>query len=117
MTLKTRITDQAHRRGLTAAEVARKLSLYPSNIAAMDAGKRSVSLQLLTRIAKFLDCGLPDLLEMTWTADTPLFRNQEINCRLRERDLGTTDGTPVGWVNQAMLAWQRHYLFRTRTQR
>ena len=96
-------------RGLSAAEVARKLRLYPSNLSAMDAGTRTVSLRLLTRIAKFLSCSPADLVEVTPENEMPLFRNMRTLRRLQERIALTPDGTERGWVHTLLFAWQRHY--------
>ena len=109
MVIRTRITQMAHERGLSAAEVARRLKLYRSNLSAMDAGKRSVSLKTLGRIAKFLGCSPGDLIEVMWDPQRPLFKNPSINRWLKERDWGTPDGSQKEWVHGALLAWQRHY--------
>ncbi len=94
---------------MTAAGVARRLKLYPSNISAMDAGKRSVSLKTLARIGRLLDCSPADLIHVAWVPQTPLYRSRAVNLWVRERDLGTPDGSQKGWVHSATLAWQRHY--------
>lgn len=109
MTFRTRITSLARERGLKAAEVARRAGLYPSNLSAMDAGKRTISLQALARVAQILDCSLGDLLEVSWGSESPLFRNRQLNLRLKERDRGAPDGEERTWVHTALLAWQRHY--------
>lgn len=109
MGVKTCITRVARQRGFTAAEVARRLRLYPSNLSAMDAGTRSVSLKRLARIAALLDCSLGDLIEVTWAREAPLFRQRRLNRLLEARDLEAQDGLDRGWVHTVMLAWQRHY--------
>ena len=109
MALRTRIKHVAKERGVTAAEVARRLRLYPSNLSAMDSGARSVSLRTLNRIAQLLDCGLGDLLEVTWGPEGSPFGQRDLALRLKERDLGTPDGSERTWVHRALLAWQRHY--------
>ena len=109
MEIRTRITQMARERGLTAAEVARRLKLHRSNISAMDAGRRSVSLKTLARIGQVLGCAPGDLVEGTWVPQHPLFKSPEVNRWVKERDLGTPDGSEKGWVHGAVLAWQRHY--------
>lgn len=99
----------ARERGLTAAEVARRLGLYRSNLSAMDAGARSVSLRALARVARMLACSPGDLLEVTWGTDAPVFRQPALNRRLEEREADAADGSERGWVHAALLAWQRHY--------
>ena len=103
----------ARQRGTTAAELARRLGLYRSNLSAMDAGTRAVSLRTLGRLAQALGCAPGDLLEVTWGSGTAVFRRHALNRRLEERDLGVPDGVERGWVHAGLLAWQRHYRRRT----
>lgn len=114
MPVRTRITRMARQRGLTAAEVARRLRLYPSNVSAMDAGRRSPSLRLLGRIAHLLACHPGELLEVHRDPQPPLFRRHRAHALLEQRQRQLTDGAERGWVHTALLAWQRHYLPRTR---
>ena len=109
MDIRTRITAVARARGLTAAEVARRLGGYRSNLSAMDAGTRSVSLRALARIAQILDCSPGDLLEAGGAAQTSVFRQSRLNRRLEARERAHPDGTEKGWVHTTLLAWQRHY--------
>ena len=109
MRVRTRITQFAHQRGLTAAEVARRAGLYRSNLSAMDAGRRSVSLRVLARIAQVLACSPGELLDTHPGSDVPLFRRPSLNVLLAARDTGFADGTERGWVHTVLLAWQRHY--------
>lgn len=94
---------------MTVAEVARRLKLYRSNISAMDAGRRSVSLKALARVGKLLDCSPADLIEITWVRERPLYRSRAVNLWVKQRDLETSDGSEKEWVHKATLAWQRHY--------
>ena len=109
MTTRTRITAVARARGSTAAAVARRLGLYPSNISAMDAGTRAVSLRALARIAQVLDCGVADLIETDRGTNQPLFQQRGLSDRLRARELAVVEGAERGWMHSVMLAWQRHY--------
>ncbi len=106
--MRTRITHMARERGLTAAEVARRLHLYRSNISAMDAGRRSVSLRTLSRIAQMLACQPGELLD-TPDIDTPLFNRPVLVAQLEARQRALADGADRSWVHTVMLAWQRHY--------
>ena len=108
MRIRTRITQMAKERGLTAAEVARRLHLYRSNLSAMDAGRRSVSLRTLARIAQVLACQPGELLD-TPHMETPLFRRPALLAQLEARQRALADGAERGWVHTVMLAWQRHY--------
>lgn len=109
MTVQTRIKEACKERGWTVKEVARRLGLYSSNLSAMDAGTRSVSLRLLSRIAEFLDCSLGDLLEVAWGAKRDPFGQSDLALQLKMRDLGTPDGLERQWVHNTLLSWQRHY--------
>ena len=109
MRIRTRIRGVARERGMTAAEVARRLRLYPSNLSAMDAGRRSVSLRALGRIADVLGCSPSELLERDSSAERPVFRLASLNVRLGARDTALVDGAERAWVHAVSLAWQRHY--------
>lgn len=112
MRIRTCINRVARERGMTAAEVARRLKLYRSNLSALDAGRRSVSLRALGRIADVLACSPGELLERVDIADRPVFLHSHLNVRLAERDANLVDGTERTWVHTVLLAWQRHYRAR-----
>jgi transcriptional regulator with XRE-family HTH domain len=109
MRIRTRIGQEAKVRGLTSAEVARRLGWHRSNLSAMDAGARSVSLRALARVAEVLGCSPGDLLEAERGGARSAFRDRRLNQRLHERDVATPDGSEKGWVHAAQLAWRRHY--------
>ncbi|MBI1992155.1 MAG: hypothetical protein HYS71_02820 [Candidatus Omnitrophica bacterium] len=46
----------------------------------------------------------------------PIFRQVRLCERLNERDRGARDGIEKGWVHDAQLAWQRHYVHRRLTK-
>ena len=94
---------------MTAADVARRLKHYRSNLSAIDAGRRSLSLRALGRIADVLACSPGELLERVDAAGRPVFRQSHLNVRLAERDAALVDGAGRTWVHTVLLAWQRHY--------
>lgn len=97
---------------MTVAEVARRLGLYRSNLSAMDAGRRAVSLQALSRIAAVLGCSPGELLERNAEGSPAVFQAPALNTRLAARDVGLEDGADRAWVHASLLAWQRHYRAR-----
>ena len=114
MRIHTRITAEARARGLTAAEVARRVRGYRSNLSAMDAGRRSLSLRTLARLSQVLACSPGELLDVQWAPAHPLFRQALLNQRVSERDRRGVDGLEKGWVHTVQLAWVRHYRQRAR---
>ena len=114
MEIRTRVTEEARARGFTAAELARHLGWYRSNVSAMDAGRRSVSLRALARLARLLGCGPADLLQICWEPERPIFAEPRLNERVAERDSRAQDGQEKGWVHAVQLAWIRHYSHKRR---
>ena len=109
MRIRTRITEMARERALTAAEVSRRRGLYRSNLSGMGGGGGAGSLGMLERLAQLLGCGPADLLETKEKSGTPLFKKQSLVRQLEERDFGIPDGADRSWVHATLLAWQRHY--------
>jgi DNA-binding Xre family transcriptional regulator len=110
MMIRTRIQAEAHARGFTVAELARRLGWYRSNLSAMDAGRRAISLRALSRVAALLGCSPGELID-----DSPevrLFRDARVNARVRAWDQRAVDGEDKSWVSTVQLAWIRHYGFR-----
>lgn len=114
MGVRTQIKTVAHQRGWTVAALGRRLKLYPSNLSAMDAGTRAVSLKTLGRIAHVLDCEPGDLLERSATSSQSVFADSTLNAKLLERQRRLADGEERAWVHATLLAWQRHYGARTK---
>ncbi|MBI4356011.1 MAG: helix-turn-helix transcriptional regulator [Candidatus Omnitrophica bacterium] len=108
MRIRTCIRRVARERGTSPAELARRLKWYRSNLSAADAGRRSLSLRALARLATVLGCSPGELLEFAET-DRPVFRQARLNAWLAARDAALTDGVERGWVHAVWLAWQRHY--------
>lgn len=109
MVTRTCIKQMARQRGMTVAEVARRLRWYPSNLSAMDAGTRAVSLKALARVAELLGCSPADLVEVVPPPEPPAFRKQRMAQWIQMREQETPDGVDRSWTHAALLAWQRHY--------
>lgn len=110
--VRTRITQAARQRGFTAREVARAVQLYPSNLSAMDAGRRPVSLRTVARIARWLRCSVGDLVEGPWDPEHPAYRRLALRQRVAVLEEQALEGADRTWVHAALLAWQRHAGFR-----
>ena len=108
MRLRTKITEMAHEQGMSAAELARQIGTFRSNLSLIDAGKRPVSLRLLERIAGLMNLSPLDLLERK-SDSAPVFQNRKRMKRLADYDDAIPDGMEKGWVHAVMLAWQNHY--------
>ena len=109
MRIHTCITRTARERGMTAAEIARRLGLHRSNLSAADAGRRALSLSALGRIADVLACSPGELVERAEVTQHSVFRSARLNARLAVRDAGLADGAECSWVHAVALTWQRHY--------
>lgn len=108
MAIRTRIKAEAHARGFSVSELAHRLGWYRSNLSAMDAGRRTISLRALSRVAALLGCSPGELLIETPTT-LRLFRDPKANARVIEWDRRTVDGLDKSWVSTVQLAWIRHY--------
>lgn len=106
--IRTRIAEVAHARGLTVRELARRLTLYPSNLSLTDAGKRRPSMRLLSRLAEALDCSPGELLTTAPPTQPPVFRRAALNAALHALE-HIPDGTDRSWTHRVLLTWQRHY--------
>ena len=109
MRIRTCIRRTARERGMTAAEIARRLGLHRSNLSAADAGRRALSLNALGRIADVLACSPGELIKRAEASQHPIFRSVRLNTRLAARDAELADGAECSWVHAVALAWQRHY--------
>ena len=116
MRVRTRIAQEARARGMTAAELARRLGGYRSNLSAMDAGRRAASMRVLARVAELLGCSPGDLLAVGPSEEVSVFRGLPLNRRLAERDAAMPDGAEQGWVHAAQFAWRRHYRAAARSR-
>ncbi len=113
MRIRTRIKIEARARGFTVAELARRLGWYRSNLSAMDAGRRTISMHALSRVAALLGCSLGELMDSS--PEIRLFRDARVNARVLEWDRRAVDGLDKSWVSTVQLAWIRHYRRRPST--
>lgn len=61
MKVMLRLKEAARERGLTLSGIAKKLGIHRSNMSAIASGSRGVSLIMLKKISRILDCGTDEL--------------------------------------------------------
>lgn len=105
--MRFRIKEYAHEQGLKLGEVAGKLRIPLSNLSAINSGSRTVSLRLIARIAKLLDCSVSDLLDEQ--SDAVAFRDAGLDQRVAQIEEKNSFGADKAWVHRIMLARQSHY--------
>lgn len=102
-----RIKELSHEQGMRMGELAHSLKMPLSNLSAINAGYRSVSLPLLTRIAKRLGCTVPELFEEEKPASA--FRNVRLEQAVRQLEASNPFGIEKGWVHRLNFALERHF--------
>jgi transcriptional regulator with XRE-family HTH domain len=90
-------------------DVARKLRMPLSNLSAVASGRRSVSLGLLSRIARILGCTIPELFEETGTGQPSAFKSDPLGRAVRQIEEANPLGIEKGWTHRLALAWERHF--------
>ena len=102
-----KLKEIARERGVTLSAIARHFKMHRSNMSAIAAGERGVSLRFLRRLCAYLSCGMDELVgdaqEMT------VFKETAAEAALRAREAGNFDGMDKTWVNQLMLGQRVHY--------
>lgn len=106
--VRTDVRRVASLRGMTLSDVSRGLEIYLSNLSAMDAGKRSVSLKKLSKIAQFLHCSVGDLI-VNSGREGGLFQKKALDKAVRRIEESYEDGTDKSWVPKVTLSFMRHY--------
>jgi len=101
-----RIKGAAKERGVTLSSLAKQLGIHRSNMSAMASGTRGVSLKVLKKISRILDCSIDELI---LPADIPVFKSQRMQFVLDEIQRRNYDGIDKTWVNRLMLAQVKHY--------
>jgi transcriptional regulator with XRE-family HTH domain len=59
----TRVKEIRQSKGITQEELALKAQLHRTYISSIELGKRNVSLLNIEKLAKALDCNIPDFFE------------------------------------------------------
>lgn len=102
------IKEYAHEQGMRLGDLARKLRMPLSNLSAIASGRRSVSISLLSRIAKLLNCCVSELFEEKSIA-TEIYQDEDSNREVLRIAEENYPGIEKGWVHRVMLAHHNHY--------
>ena len=107
MQRELRIKEVAEERGFTLSSIAKKLGIHRSNMSAIASGKRGVSLKVLKKISRLLDCSIDELILPE--SYSPVFKNKKTQALLKAVEKRNYDGLNKTWVNRLMLAQTMHY--------
>lgn len=107
MKRRFRIKDIAKERGMTLSEIAKRLGIPRSNMSAIASGRRGVSLKVLSKIGRILDCGIDELILPE--TDPPVYKDEKIESALKIIENQNYDGIDKTWVNSIMLAHAAHF--------
>ena len=102
-----RIKEYAYEQGMRLGDVARKLRMPFSNLSAIAAGRRNVSIRLLGRIAGLLNCSISELFEEE--GRKPVFRSERLDQALLEIEEANPFGIEKGWIHRLTLTQQKHF--------
>ena len=115
MKIVLRIKEAAKDRGVTLSGIAGKLGIHRSNMSAIASGSRGVSLKMLAKISRILDCGTGELVGQK--THPPIFKGRGLECALSNIEKANYDGIDKSWVNRLMFAQKMHYKNIKRTTR
>ena len=107
MGTELRIKKLAQERGMTMVSIARKLGIHRSNMSAIASGARGISLHVLKKITRILDCSLDELIMST--EHPQIYKNEKMQAMLRAIEQKNADGTDKSWVSTIMFAGSQHY--------
>lgn len=107
MAKQTRIKVIAKENGMTLTELGRKLGIPRSNMSAIASGSRGVSLQVLLKILRILDCDIDDLYAND--VETNAFKDKNLQACLEKIENAHYNGQDKTWVHRVMLAQNIHY--------
>lgn len=102
-----KIKEVAKDRGMTLTGIAKKLGMPRSNMSAIASGARGVSLKVLHKISRILDCSMDEL--MLSEKHSPIFKDKKTQSLLRIVESQNYDGIDKSWVDRIMLAQKMHY--------
>ncbi len=102
-----RITETAKERGVTLSGIAKKLGIHRCNMSAIASGSRGVSLKILEKISRILDCSINDLIGQK--KYSPVFKDRRLQSVLRDIEKANYDGIDKSWVDRLMFAQKMHY--------
>ena len=103
-----RIKEIAKERGVTLSSIAREIGAPRSNISAIASGARGVSLKVLQKISRVLDCSLDELV-LPGKYDS-VFKDKKVQSLLDVIESQNYDGIDKTWVDRVMLAQKVHYI-------
>jgi len=103
-----RIKKIARERGVTLSSIAKELDMPRSNISAIASGARGVSLKVLQKISRVLDCSLDELALPG--EDDFVFKDKRVQSLLDVVESRNYDGIDKTWVDRVMLAQKVHYI-------
>jgi len=102
-----RIKEAALERGITLSSIAKQLGIPRSNMSGIASGSRGVSLKVLKRICRILDCCLDELIAPE--KHGPIFKHKKMQFLLEIIEHSNYDGIDKTWVDRVMLARIMHY--------
>lgn len=111
---KLRIKEIAREKGMTLISIARAIGITRFNMSAIASGARGVSLKVLLKIARILDCTVDELIVNR--ERIVLFRNKAIRSVVELLERRSFQGQDKTWVHRVMLARHAHYRVRKRIQ-
>lgn len=108
-----RIKERAKERGVALSGIAKKLGIHRSNMSAIASGSRGVSLKMLEKISRILQCSIDDLIGQK--KHPPIFRKKNLEVLLSDIEKANYDGIDKTWVDRLMFAQKMHYKTARRT--
>ncbi len=102
-----KIKEIAKERGMTLTSIAKKLGMPRSNMSAIASGARGVSIKVLLKISRILDCSMDELILPQ--KHSLVFKDKGAQSLLKIVESQNYDGIDKSWVDRIMLAQKMHY--------